>query len=74
MPPFLFTFIACCGLSASPLAQAESDAAFPGKAVSREERKLGTVPFNRAGIVVDPQDDAMKVMTVLPAEGCRSAT
>lgn len=37
-----------------------------GKLYLEKNGNWGPVPFNRAGIVVDPQDDGMKVMTVLP--------
>lgn len=37
-----------------------------GKLYLEKNANWGPVPFNRAGIVVDPQDDGMKVMTVLP--------
>jgi membrane-associated protease RseP (regulator of RpoE activity) len=37
-----------------------------GKLYLEKSAKWGPVPFNRAGIVVDPQDAGMKVMTVLP--------
>ncbi|MGA7313640.1 MAG: retroviral-like aspartic protease family protein [Silvibacterium sp.] len=37
-----------------------------GKLYLEKNGNWGPVPFNRAGIVVNPQDDGMKVMTVLP--------
>lgn len=37
-----------------------------GKLYLEKNANWGPVPFNRAGIVVDPQDAGMKVMTVLP--------
>jgi len=37
-----------------------------GKLYLEKNANWGPVPFNRAGIVVDPQDEGMKVMTVLP--------
>lgn len=37
-----------------------------GKLYLEKNGNWGPVPFNRAGIVVDPQNDGMKVMTVLP--------
>lgn len=36
-----------------------------GKLYLEKNANWGPVPFNRAGIVLDPQDDGMKVMTVL---------
>lgn len=44
-----------------------------GKLYLEKNANWGPVPFNRAGIVVDPQDDGMKVMTVLPDSAGESA-
>jgi predicted aspartyl protease len=44
-----------------------------GKLYLEKNGNWGPVPFNRAGIVVDPQDDAMKVMTVLPGNSGEAA-
>jgi len=44
-----------------------------GKLYLEKNANWGPVPFNRAGIVVDPQDEGMKVMTVLPGSTGESA-
>lgn len=47
--------------------------AIRGKLYLERNANWGPVPFNRAGIVTDPQDDGLKVMTVLPGSSGEGA-
>lgn len=40
-----------------------------GRLYLEKNRNWGPVPFNRAGIVVDPEDQGFRVMTVVPGGG-----